>query len=147
MDNIIDSFPQRKLKLNQGVERVVAILAEKEKTIDVLQKRLQHVHNMARDTEGKIKSLKEATLAITEAQQQENDEMTKEANTMRSELTEKLSIIQELESVVDHYKSSIKEADKRATAAFIMVKKLTEINEVQIEAEKRAVVHLRKHRR
>lgn len=142
MDNIIDSFPQRKLKLNQGVERVVAILAEKEKTIDVLQKRLQHVHNMACDTEGKIKSLKEATLAITEAQQQENDEMTKEANTMRSELTEKLSIIQELESVVDHYKSSIKEADKRATAAFITVKKLAEVNEVQIEAEKRAVVQL-----
>jgi hypothetical protein len=38
MDNMIDSFPQRKLKLNQGVERVVAILAENEKTIDVLQK-------------------------------------------------------------------------------------------------------------
>lgn len=31
-------------------------------------------------------------------------------------------------------------ADKRAAAAFIMVKKLTEINEVQAEAEKRAVV-------
>lgn len=42
--------------------------------------------------------------------------------------------------MVEHDKSSIKEADKRAAAAFIMVKKLTEINEVQAEAEKRAVV-------
>ena len=61
---------------------------------------------------------------------------------MRSELTEKLSIIQELESKVDHYKHSLNKADKRATAAFITVKKLAEVNEVQIEAEKRAVVQL-----
>jgi hypothetical protein len=39
---------------------------------------------MAHDTEGNINSLKEATLALIEAQQQENDEMTKKVNTLRN---------------------------------------------------------------
>eukprot|EP01018_Ginkgo_biloba_P015827 Gb_22755 [translate_table: standard] len=142
MDNIMDSFPQRRLRVDQGVERVVTMLAEKEKIIEVLQKRLQHAHKLARDTEEKIRSLKEATLAITEVQLQENEEMTKETFKLRLELSEKLSILQGLENKLELCEGSLKEAEKRANAAFIMVKKLTEVNEFHLEAQKKAGIQL-----
>ncbi|XP_057869677.2 kinesin-like protein KIN-12F isoform X1 [Cryptomeria japonica] len=129
MESIMDSFPHKRLKIDQGVERVVAIISEKEKVIDTLQKRLQHAQNLARDTEGKMRSLQEATLTITEVQQRENDDMSKEACKMRSELSQKISIIQGLESEVVNCQNSIREAEKRSSAAFIMVKKLTELND------------------
>ncbi|KAH9311588.1 hypothetical protein KI387_026623, partial [Taxus chinensis] len=137
MENIVDSFHHKRLNIDQGVERLVAILGEKERVIDTLQNRLQHAHKLARETEGKVRSLQEAMLTITEVQQRENDEMSMEACKTRSELSQKISFIQGLEYEVANCQVSIREAEKRASAAFIMVKHLTELNdEISKEASK-----------
>ncbi|OVA13546.1 Kinesin [Macleaya cordata] len=122
---IAGSFPERKYWISEHVERAAKAFIEKETTIKKLRKSLEDAQKIGLDMELKLSSLKGATLAITDVQQLENDEKDKETLQLRSQLSEKISMIQKLESKLKTKEDQIIEAEKRADAAFVVVKRLS----------------------
>ncbi|XP_043725080.1 kinesin-like protein KIN-12E isoform X2 [Telopea speciosissima] len=122
IESISMSFPQR--IISEQAQRAAKVFVEKEKTILCLENSLEEAQKIGQEMKLKLSSLKGATLAITEVQQLENDQSTKEANQLRKLLNEKNSVVQELEKKLKNNEKHITEAVKRADAAFIIVKRL-----------------------
>ncbi|KAF6172213.1 hypothetical protein GIB67_024835 [Kingdonia uniflora] len=111
--SIASSFPKGKTWINEQVEKAAKTYIEKEKTIIQLQEQLRIAQKIGLEMKFKLNSLKGATLAITEVQQIESDE--------------KIFKIQELESKLKDMEDHIIEAEKRAAAAFLVVKTLSNV--------------------
>ncbi|XP_042475979.1 kinesin-like protein KIN-12C isoform X2 [Macadamia integrifolia] len=122
VESISMSFPQR--IISEQAQRAARVFAEKEKTILCLENSLEEAQKIGLEMKLKLSSLNWATLAITEVQQLENDQSTKEANQLRRLLNDKNSLIQELEKQLKDNEKQLMEAVKRADAAFIVVKRL-----------------------
>ncbi|MCL7045771.1 hypothetical protein MKW94_028005, partial [Papaver nudicaule] len=123
---IANSFPESKIWISEHVEMAAKRFLEKEKTIEQLRKSLEDALKMGLDMELKLSSLKGATLAITDVQQLEKDEKDKETILLRSQLSEKLHMIQDLESAIQVKEDQIISAEKCAAAAFVVVKRLSD---------------------
>ncbi|XP_058069283.1 kinesin-like protein KIN-12D [Magnolia sinica] len=132
VESIVDSFPQRTW-IGDQVGRMIRTISEKELLIEELQKHLQDAHEIRNDMEWKLRSLRGATLAITEAQQQESTEKEKEVLLLRSQLSAKVSVINELEEKVRLMEDQIKKAEICATVAFVIVNRFSEINSVHLK--------------
>ncbi|KAK9289237.1 hypothetical protein L1049_017711 [Liquidambar formosana] len=133
IESIAYSFPQVNVWIGEHIERAAKVCVEKEVTILLLQKSLEDAQNMVGEMELKLNSLKGATMALNEVQQQlENDESTKEAMQLSKLLNEKTNTIRVLESTLKYKEDHILEAEKRADAAFVMVKRLSDCHKVAL---------------
>lgn len=133
VDFIAESFPQRRSWIGEQVEKMVRTICEKDLLIEELQQCLEDAHKIRSDMELKLRSLRGATLAITEAQQQQSSEREEEILLLTSQLNAKLSIINDLEEQVKHAEDKIKKAEICATVAFMTVNRLSEINAIHLE--------------
>lgn len=128
IENISCSFPQVSLAVNENVERAARICIEKEETILLLQKSLEDAQKMVIEMDEKVASLKGATIAFDEFQQ--SIKSTEEAVRLSIILKEKTDMIKVLESKFKYQEDQITKAEKRAEAAFLILKWLSDFNMV-----------------
>lgn len=98
MDNMISSFPHSSSSVSEHVEKAMKVSIEKEKMIFKLQIELQAALKIGREVKEKLHILRGATLAITEAQQLDNEESSQEELQLVGLLHQKDCIIQELKN-------------------------------------------------
>ncbi|CAL5061403.1 unnamed protein product [Urochloa decumbens] len=96
IDNMISSFPHSNSSVSEQVEKAMKVSIEKEKMIFKLQIELQAAQKIGREVKEKLHILRGATLAITEAQQLDNEENSQEELQLVGLLHQKDCIIQEL---------------------------------------------------
>ncbi|XP_009420712.2 kinesin-like protein KIN-12F [Musa acuminata AAA Group] len=132
VDSISDSFPKRSW-IGEQIERIIKGISERDLLIEELQKCLEEAQNIRCDMEWKLRSLRGATLAITEAQQQESNDKEQEILRLTTEITEKMFTINELENTIEVQEEQIKKAELNATVAFMTVNKLSEMNEAHLQ--------------
>ncbi|WOK91664.1 hypothetical protein Cni_G00355 [Canna indica] len=130
--SISDSIQQRSWICEQ-VGRMSRGLSERDLHIEELHKCLKEAQNIRYDMEWKLRSLRGAALAISEAQQQESCDKEREILRLTSEITNKELTIIELENRIKDDEEQIKKAELRATVAFITVNKLSEKNEAHLQ--------------
>nr|CAD1841377.1 unnamed protein product [Ananas comosus var. bracteatus] len=97
--SILESCPQRSW-IGEQVGRMIKSISEKDELIEELQKGLEDAQSIRCDLEWKLRSLRGATLAITEAQQQENSDKEKEIRLLRSQLSERECTLSKLEDSI-----------------------------------------------
>ncbi|XP_073006055.1 kinesin-like protein KIN-12F isoform X2 [Typha latifolia] len=119
--------------IGEQVGRIIRGISEKDALIEELQKCLEDAQGIRDDLEWKLRSLRGATLAITEAQQQEASEKEKVILLLTSELSEKASVLVELEDSIKQNEECIRTSEVRATVAFMAVNRLTEMNDAHLE--------------
>ncbi|RWW75355.1 hypothetical protein BHE74_00016627 [Ensete ventricosum] len=132
VDSISDSFPKRSW-IGEQIERIIKGISERDLLIEELQKCLEEAQNIRCDMEWKLRSLRGATLAITEAQEQESNDKEQEIVRLTTEITEKMFTINELENTIEVQEEQIKKAELNATVAFMTVNKLSETNEAHVQ--------------
>ncbi|PKU76572.1 hypothetical protein MA16_Dca001176 [Dendrobium catenatum] len=109
-------------------------ISKRDSLIEELQKNLQDACNVKHDMESKLRSLRGATLAITEAQQQENCDKESRILHLTSLLAEKTSIISELEKKVEETEKKVRKVEMCAAIFFSTINKLYEKNKVHLQA-------------
>ncbi|KAI0501532.1 hypothetical protein KFK09_016477 [Dendrobium nobile] len=109
-------------------------ISKRDSLIEELQKNLQDACNVKHDMESKLRSLRGATLAITEAQQQENCDKESRILHLTSLLAEKTSIISELEKKVEETEKKVRKVEICAAIFFSTINKLYEKNKVHLQA-------------
>ncbi|OMO74183.1 Semialdehyde dehydrogenase, NAD-binding protein [Corchorus capsularis] len=125
---ISSSFPQKRIWISEQVGRVVRILSEKELLIEELGRCLEDATDKRSELECRLESLRDATLAINELQQQECNEKEKEIVLLKSELNSKTSVMKRLEKRMKKAEDELINASVCATAAFVIVNRLSEAN-------------------
>ncbi|XP_020108284.1 kinesin-like protein KIN-12E isoform X1 [Ananas comosus] len=122
--NVVKLCPHKNLWVNEQFERAVKMNIEKENLISDLQSKLHGARKTARELKTKLDSLRGAAIAISEVQQQENDEGNEELLHLKELLHEKDSQIEELENLVKSKEGLVVEAEKTADAASLVIQKL-----------------------
>lgn len=130
--SISDSFPSS--WVTEQVGKIIRNISEKDLLIEELQKCLEEAQNIKCDMEWKLSSLRGATMAMAEAQQQENSHKEREIVHLTSELSQKLSVITKLEDKIKLGEERLKQAEICATVAFTIVNRFSEINATQLQA-------------
>ncbi|KAB2602968.1 phragmoplast orienting kinesin 2-like [Pyrus ussuriensis x Pyrus communis] len=125
---ISNSFPQKRIWLSEQVGRTVRIISEKEYLIEELRRCLEDANNKKNEVECMLKSMRGATLAITEAHEQECCEKEKEMLMLTTKLNAKSSRVEKLENRVKLLEDQIRKTSVCATVAFVVVDKLAEMN-------------------
>ncbi|KAF3781795.1 Phragmoplast orienting kinesin 2 [Nymphaea thermarum] len=100
VNSIAQSFPQRSW-ISIQVEKMISCILEKDAQIEDLKRCLMDAQAVGHDVEWKLQSLKDATVAVTEAQKQEINEKGNMILLLKSQLDEKGSEIIDLESKVE----------------------------------------------
>ncbi|KAJ0980308.1 hypothetical protein J5N97_008563 [Dioscorea zingiberensis] len=118
--------------VGEQVERMIRSIYEKDELIYELQNRLEDAQTVMCDMERKLRSLRGATLAITETQQQDTVAREKEVLCLSSQLSERISCISELERKIKLGEDQIKKAEVCSKVAFITVNSLSEKNNAQV---------------
>ncbi|KAJ8766501.1 hypothetical protein K2173_022560 [Erythroxylum novogranatense] len=126
IESIACSFPQGNVWISEKVVRAARACIDKEETIMQLHESLADAQQMVVDMELKVNSLKEATMALNDFPQADRDDNTEEAFHLRALLNEKNNMLKLLESEVKDKEDHIHEAEKRADAAFVLVKWLSD---------------------
>ncbi|XP_020273285.1 kinesin-like protein KIN-12F isoform X2 [Asparagus officinalis] len=130
--SISDTFPGS--WVTEQVEKIIRSMSEKDLLIEELHKCLEDAQNVKSDMEWKLRSLRGATLAITEAQQQESSDNEREILHLTSQLSQKTSIITELENSIRLGEERLRKAVTCATVAFTVVNHVSEINAAHLQA-------------
>ncbi|KAJ7549008.1 hypothetical protein O6H91_07G036300 [Diphasiastrum complanatum] len=124
-DIVAGSFPDSSIsEKEQHLQKVALRLSEKQRVIEMLQKKLQQAFNIALTTETKFMELREESLAMAELQKKENEKMHSELLKMTISLEEKLLRIDSLQTEIKFCHDQIRNAEKKASAAFVIVKEL-----------------------
>ncbi|KAG6471084.1 hypothetical protein ZIOFF_072181 [Zingiber officinale] len=131
LDSITESIPQSSW-VGEQVERMIRGISERDLIIEELHKCLEEAQSFRYDMEWKLRSLRGATLAISEAQQQESCDKEREIYRLTSEIADKVSIINKLEKKIKVHEEQIKKAELCATVALITVNKFSETNEAYL---------------
>ncbi|PKA54315.1 Kinesin-like protein KIN12A [Apostasia shenzhenica] len=140
--SISDTFSQRSW-IAERFGKIIQDISERNSLIEKLQKNLEDAYNVRHDMEWKLRSLRGAMLAISEAQQQESVENENKILHLTSLLSEKSSIISELKSKVEDAEERFRKAEICATVAFITVNRFSDASEVQLQAVNEAESQLR----
>ncbi|XP_020525578.1 kinesin-like protein KIN-12F isoform X2 [Amborella trichopoda] len=130
---ISDSFPKGNSRIGQEFERLVRTIVEKDECIEDLHKQLGDAHTTAHDLDWKLRSLRGAAMAMADAQQLETTEKEREIFQLQSQLSEKISLVSELQDQIEGGKAQIKKAEVCAAVSFLTVNRLSETNLVQLE--------------
>ncbi|KAL9251404.1 Kinesin-like protein [Drosera capensis] len=136
MSSIDGSLPQERRQISEQVGRMIKQLSEKDLFIGELNRCLEDASNQRNDTEHMLKSLKGAALAITESHQQEFCEKENDILNLKAELHAKASCITELEKRIELDRYQLKQASACATAAFVMVNRLSEVKSSHLEVSR-----------
>lgn len=149
IESIVCLFPQFNVEITENVERAAKACIEKEETIGLLQKSLEDAQKMVAEMEDKLSSLKGATIALNEFRHLDNEESTEDAIQLRMKLDKKINMVKLLEVKLKSKEDQIVETDKRAEAAFLVVKWLSDSNKVGLGYERNsdlAAQSLKEHR-
>lgn len=131
--SMIDSFPPGTW-LGEQVGRIKKAISDRDALIEELQNCVDDAEKVRGEMECKLRSLRGATLAITEAQQQENSDREREMLQLTSELSEKSLTISRLQNIIQAGEQNIRKSEILATVAFKTVSRLSEINSIYLEA-------------
>ncbi|XP_022897116.1 kinesin-like protein KIN-12F isoform X3 [Olea europaea var. sylvestris] len=143
LDDISSSFPRNKNLISEQLGRLKTYFLEKEVVIEELNQCLKDAMDKRNYMECMLRSLKGAALVMTETHQHECSEMDKENLLLTSELNTKTSVIEELESIIKHGEDQLRNASCCATAAFVIVNRLFELNSKHVIALNNKDVQLR----
>ncbi|KAF6160589.1 hypothetical protein GIB67_019529 [Kingdonia uniflora] len=124
--DLISSLLPWRNSIREQVGSMIWNISEKESMINRLQTCLEEAQDVKIDMEWKMRSLKGAALAITEAQQQESSEKEKEVLMLTSQLREKMSTIEEQQRKIEMMERQARKVEICATAAFVIVNRLSE---------------------
>ncbi|KAF9674332.1 hypothetical protein SADUNF_Sadunf10G0116300 [Salix dunnii] len=130
IENIANAFPKLNVWIGEHAERAARACVEKEETILQLEKSLEDARKMVMDMEMKLNSLREATMALNDFPQSDNDESSEETIHLTMPLNGKIDIVKMLESEIKSKEIHIKEAEKRADAALLVVQWLSDCHKV-----------------
>ncbi|TXG71464.1 hypothetical protein EZV62_000043 [Acer yangbiense] len=130
IESIACSFPQVNAEIGENVERAARACIEKEETIQLLQQSLEDAQKMVLEMEEKLTSLKGATIALNEFQQPDEEKGTEETIHLNMELKEKINMVKVLETNLKLKEDQNIKAEKRADAAFLVVKWLYDSEKV-----------------
>ncbi|XP_050216404.1 kinesin-like protein KIN-12C isoform X2 [Mercurialis annua] len=144
IESIICSFPQANVWIREQVERATRACINKEEAILQLEKSLEDTQKLVIEMELKIRSLKEATLALNEFPQSDCDESIEESINLRMLLNEKIDMIKLLESQLKCKEDHILEAEKRAGAAFLVMKWLSDYHKESLGNDIGRGIHISK---
>ncbi|XP_047340595.1 kinesin-like protein KIN-12D isoform X2 [Impatiens glandulifera] len=128
IDIISSSLPQKRAWISEQVCNIQKVVAERDLRIEDLKICLNDVNEKRNDMESMLRSLRGATLVITEAHQQ--DCMTKEKEIMflKSQLSSKVSTSAILENQFMQKTEQLQKVSKCALVAFVIVNRLSEVN-------------------
>ncbi|KAL2457752.1 Phragmoplast orienting kinesin 2 [Forsythia ovata] len=143
LDDISSSFPLKRNLISEQLGRMKTYFLEKEVLIEELNQCLKDAMNNRNDMECMLRSLRGAALVMTETHQQECSEKDREILFLTSELNAKTSVIEELESIIKHGEDQLKNASCCATAAFVIVNRLFELNSNHVNVLNNNEVQLR----
>ncbi|KAK6916496.1 Kinesin motor domain [Dillenia turbinata] len=133
---ISNSIPQRRSWISEQVSQMIKYLTEKEILIEDLNKCLVDANNKRTELESMLRSLRGATLVITEAHQQECSQRDEKIVSLMSELGEKTTMIAELENRIRQGEDQIQKVATCATVAFLIVNRMSETNSEHLEVLK-----------
>ncbi|KAK2647075.1 hypothetical protein Ddye_022270 [Dipteronia dyeriana] len=133
IESIAGSFPQVNVEIGENVERAARACIKKEETIQLLQRSLEDAQKMVLEMEEKLTSLKGATVALNEFQQPDEEKGTEETIHLNMELKEKINMVKVLETNLKLKEDQIIKAEKRADAAFLVVKWLNDSEKVVLK--------------
>ncbi|XP_070011903.1 kinesin-like protein KIN-12C [Nicotiana sylvestris] len=102
IEHIACSFPDINACIGEHVERAAKICVEKEETILLLRRSLEEAQRGILQMDGKLNSLKGATMTFTQAQQLDNESSDKEAFQLVSSLDDQISRLESLEKHLLH---------------------------------------------
>ncbi|XP_038705278.1 kinesin-like protein KIN-12C isoform X2 [Tripterygium wilfordii] len=122
--SIASSFPLVNAWIGEHVEKAARVWIEKEEMILLLQKSLEDAQKMVVEMELKLNSLKGATVAWNEFQQPDND------YSLGILLNDKINLVKVLEHKLKLKEDQIIEAEKCATAAFLVIKWLSGCHDI-----------------
>ncbi|CAI9769118.1 unnamed protein product [Fraxinus pennsylvanica] len=128
LDDISCSFPYNRNLISEQLGRMKTYFLEKEVLIEELNQCLKDAMDKRNYMECMLRSLRGATLVMNETHQQECSEKDKENLLLTSELNTKTSVVEELESIIKHGEDQLRNASCCATAAFVIVNRLFELN-------------------
>ncbi|KAL8554411.1 hypothetical protein ACS0TY_002561 [Phlomoides rotata] len=123
-----NSLPHQKSWISEQFGKMKQHIFEKELCIDELNRCLKDAVDKRDDVERMLKSLRGAVLLITETHQEECNEKDKEILVLMSDLSSKTCTVAELQSLIKHGEDQLKKASSCATAAFVIVDRLWELN-------------------
>ncbi|MCO5566578.1 hypothetical protein L7F22_020255 [Adiantum nelumboides] len=112
-----------------------------ENTVNVLEKRLLHAHQLVKQTENKVRILNEAFLAIATMQGNEKMSMQHELETSQLSLAEKSSQISNLSAQLRDCRERVKKSETNFLAACIIINKSSEAC-LMVDSLKRENGHL-----
>ncbi|KAJ0935722.1 putative plus-end-directed kinesin ATPase [Helianthus annuus] len=104
-------------------------ILEKDSRIKELNLCLEDAKNKGTEMEGMLRSLKGATLVMSEAHQQDCSEKDQVIRQLSSRLSEKSCVINELSKTVKEREQQIKKISDRAAGAFVVVNWFSEIKD------------------
>ncbi|KAL3814192.1 hypothetical protein ACJIZ3_015460 [Penstemon smallii] len=125
---ITTSISHKQSWISEQFGRMKNRIIEKELVTEELNQCLQDAIERKNDMECMLRSLRGAALAMAETHQQECSEKDKEIFLLKCDLSDRSSIVAELESLIKHGKSELRKASSCATAALVIVNRLHELN-------------------
>ncbi|KAK8956541.1 hypothetical protein KSP39_PZI000208 [Platanthera zijinensis] len=131
--SISDAFSHRSW-ISEQFGKIIQGISKRDSLIEKLQKNLEDAYNVRHDMQWKLRSLRGATLAITEARQQESWDKESRILHLTSLLDEKMSIISELENKVVHTEKNVWTLEVCATFFFFAATRLYDINKVHLQS-------------
>ncbi|CAI8618378.1 unnamed protein product [Vicia faba] len=129
LGHISNSLPQKRIWISEQVSMMVRKISEKELLIDELGRCLEDACNKRSDMECMLKSLRSATLVITEAHQKESAELEKEILLLTSQVSERTTTLKQMEEQFILARDQIRKTSTCATAAFVVVNRLSDVND------------------
>ncbi|KAG6408884.1 hypothetical protein SASPL_131910 [Salvia splendens] len=127
-DLISRSFHHKRSLISQQFGRIKQYVYEKELLINELNQFLKDAVDRKDDLERMLRSLRGATVVMTETHQKECSEKDKEILFLTSNLNNKASTVADLQNLIKHGEDQLKTASSCATAALVIVNRLSELN-------------------
>ncbi|PIN14199.1 Kinesin-like protein [Handroanthus impetiginosus] len=143
IDVISSLFPHKGSGISEQFGRMKKYILEKELLAEELNQCLKDAVDRRDDMECMLRSLRGAALAMTEAHQQECSEKDKEILVLTSDLNSKTEAVAELKSLIKHGQDQLKMSSSCATAALVIVNRLSVLNSNYQEALNDKDVQLR----
>ncbi|VFQ78322.1 unnamed protein product [Cuscuta campestris] len=129
LDLIASSFPQKQAnQISHHFGSIAKYIFEKDKLIEDLNRSLRDAVNKRNDVESMLRSLRGAALVMTEVHQQQCSEKDVEIALLTAQLNSKMNAILEFKNKIKQLEGQLRETCTCATAAFLVVNRLSEAN-------------------
>ncbi|XP_071729979.1 kinesin-like protein KIN-12D [Rutidosis leptorrhynchoides] len=123
----------RDVETSEKLQKITRGICEKELRIKELKCCLEEAKNRGNEMEGMLRSLKGATLAMSEAHQQDCNDKDQILHDLSLELSEKSSMIVQLNNAIKKREEEIKKANICAIGALVTVNRFSEMKDDYLE--------------